>query len=276
MRKRGIVRQGAREADQLALADRKRGAALADRRVQPLRQGIEEWPEADFAQGALDGRAVDGFGAQADVGFERAGEEERVLQHDAELAAQFLHVQFANVDAVEQDLAALDVVEAQQELNGGGFAGAGVADDGDGLTGLDAEGDVAQDPIVFAGIGAAVIGEPDVAKFDFAAHEAEGASAAGDVGGQRLVEQREDALGGGHGRLQDVEFVAEVLNGLEEALRVLHEGDQHADRDRAGERSQAAVPEDGDDGDDAEKFDGRDRRARRPGWRPCRLPCAGG
>ena len=94
----------------------------------------------------------------------------RVLQDDAELAAQVLDVQFADVDAVEKDLPALDVVEAQQELDGGGLAGAGVADDGDGLAGLDAEGNVAQDPVFLAGIGAAVIGEPDVAKFDFAAH----------------------------------------------------------------------------------------------------------
>ena len=39
----------------------------------------------------------------------------------------------------------------------------------------------------------------------------------------------EDALGGGHGGLQDVEFFAEVLNRAEEALRVLHEGDEHAE-----------------------------------------------
>ena len=41
----------------------------------------------------------------------------------------------------------------------------------------------------------------------------------------------EDALGSGHGGLQDVEFFAEVLNGPEKALRVLHEGDEHADLD---------------------------------------------
>ena len=80
-----------------------------------------------------------------------------------------VHVELADVDAVEQNLAALDFVEAQQELNRGGLAGAGVADDGDGLAGLDVEGDVAQDPVFVLGIGAAVIGEPDVAKFDFAA-----------------------------------------------------------------------------------------------------------
>ena len=52
-----IVRQGAGEADQLALADGKSGAALADHRFDALGQGIEKGPEADFAQRALDGRA---------------------------------------------------------------------------------------------------------------------------------------------------------------------------------------------------------------------------
>ncbi len=151
----GIVRQGAREADQLALADGKRGTALVDDGVETLGQGIEEMARGPLRAGRGRRRAIDGCGAEANVGFERAGEQEGVLQHDAELAPQILDVQFADIDAVEKDLAALDVVEAQQELNGGGFAGAGVADDGDGLTGLDAEGDVAQDPIVFAGIGAA-------------------------------------------------------------------------------------------------------------------------
>ena len=49
---------------------------------------------------------------------------------------KILDVELADIDAVEQNLAALNVVEAQQELNGGGFAGAGVSDDGDGLAGV--------------------------------------------------------------------------------------------------------------------------------------------
>ncbi len=127
-----------------------------------------------------------------------------------------------------------------------------------------------------AGIGVAAIGEGDVAEFDFAADAAERATLLGGKCRERLVEQPEDAFGGGHGRLQDIELVAQILDGLKEALRVLHEGDEHADRDRAGQRSQAAIPEDGNDRDDAKKFDRRVEEARRPGWRPCTLPCARG
>ncbi len=45
------------------------------------------------------------------------------------------------------------------------------------------------------------------------------------------VEELEDALAGGHGGLQDVVFVAEILDGAEEALRVLDEGDEYAESD---------------------------------------------
>ncbi len=83
------------------------------------------------------------------------------------------------------------------------------------------------------------------------------------------VEQFEDPLAGRHRRLQDVVLVAEVLDGTEEALRVLDEGDQHAEgdgaEDRVAKRSVgiACVAEDGvasepdneGDGGGAEEFD---------------------
>ena len=75
-----------------------------------------------------------------------AGEEEGVLQDDAEAAAEGGEVLVADVDAVDEDLAGLDVVEAHHEGGDGGFAGAGVAYDGGGFVGVDGEGDVAEDP----------------------------------------------------------------------------------------------------------------------------------
>ena len=84
-----------------------------------------------------------------------------------------------------------------------------------------------------------LVGEPDVAELDAAGVVA----AATGLGGETIVglgiEQLEDALAGGHGGLQDVVLVAEVLDGAEEALRVLHEGDQDAEGDGAAERTVA-------------------------------------
>ena len=86
------------------------------------------------------------------------------------------------------------------------------------------------------GFAPPVVGEPHVAEFDVAARSGKSQRSFRGRRGQRLVEQLEDALAGGHGRLQDVEFFAEVLNRAEEALRVLHEGDERSDRHRAGKR----------------------------------------
>jgi len=58
-----------------------------------------------------------------------------------------------------------------------------------------------------------------------------------------------------HGRLQDVVLLAQVLDGPEEALRVLHEGDEHAERGGAGEHAQASEPDDAGDRRRREHFD---------------------
>ena len=170
IRKRGLCASARAKLTSCRWPTENVDAALADHRVEALWQRIEERAQADFAQRSLDGCAVHAFGAQPDVGFERAGEKKWILQHDAKLAAQVVHVQLANVDAVEQNLPALDFVEAQQELDRGGLARAGMADDCDRLPRLDAEGNVAQHPVFVLGIVAAGVGEPDVAELDFAAH----------------------------------------------------------------------------------------------------------
>ncbi len=141
------MRQRPRKADQLALAHGKSCAAFADVGVDAVAQGIQQGAEPHFAQRGFHTRAADVFVAQADVRFQGAGEQERILQHDAELLAQLVHVVAANVHAIEQNLSALNFVEAQQELNERGLSRAGVADDGQGLSGRDVEGNVAQHPV---------------------------------------------------------------------------------------------------------------------------------
>ncbi len=49
------------------------------------------------------------------------------------------------------------------------------------------------------------------------------------------VEEAEDAFGGGHGGLEDVVFVGQVLDGAEEALGVLNKRDEDAERNGAEE-----------------------------------------
>src|ERR1700740_483454 len=73
--------------------------------------------------------------------------------------------------------------------------------------------------------------------------------------GHRLVQQFEDALGGGHRRLENVEFLAEVLNGAEETLREHGEGGENAESESAGEDANSAGPKNKGDGGEAQKFD---------------------
>src|SRR5580765_1817379 len=59
----------------------------------------------------------------------------------------------------------------------------------------------------------------------------------------RCIQQLENALAGRHGALQDVVFVAQVLDGTEEALRVLHKSHEHADGYSAAKHAESAEPD---------------------------------
>ena len=89
--------------------------------------------------------------------------------------------------------------------------------------------------------GAVPIGEPDVVELDAAGTLGVfGDRGRSDLG--RRVEQLENALARRHGRLQDVVLFAEVLNGPEEALGILNEGDQHAKTVRQRPRMHVMLP----------------------------------
>ena len=72
---------------------------------------------------------------------------------------------------------------------------------------------------------------------------------------RRGIEQLEDAFACGHGSLQDVVLVAQVLDGAPETLRIHVECGQHADGDGAGEHAESAAPDDERDGDGRQDFD---------------------
>ena len=147
--------------------------------------------------------------------------------------------ELADVDAVDEDAAAIHVVETQQQADDRGLARPGRADDADALAGLDDERDVAQDVVVL------LVREPHVIELDAAARRRRAPRRHGrrrQLDGR--VEQREDPLGRRHRRLQDVELLGQVADRLEEAPRVLQKRDEHADADDAVERPAAADPDD--------------------------------
>ena len=91
----------ARDRDQLALARREPGAALADDVVEPVLEPRRDAVDADRARGRLDLLVGRVGPPEADVVGDRPAEEERILQHDAELAPVRAEPHVAKVDAVD-------------------------------------------------------------------------------------------------------------------------------------------------------------------------------
>ncbi len=214
-----------------------------------FRQRADEIEQVHLFGGLHHFFLADRFGSQADVFFQRSGEQIGILQHHAELAAQFHRIELAQVAPADADRALLDVVEAQQQADERGFSRAGVSHHGDGFAGRDGEAHVAQHPILI------VVCEPDAVEFD-------GGDRAGRFGrrGRRehrggRIEQLENALARCHGGLQNVVLFAEILYRAEEAQAVLQEGRHHAESQSAGLHAEAAVAENGGHGDHRKELD---------------------
>ena len=143
---RGCGEDGAGEADELALA-RARGsgrAAAASCRSRPPAAMMKSCaPTASAASiDLLVGRVRAAVG---DVLAHGAGEQVRLLQHDAHVARQRAPLDVADVVAVDADGAARDLVAAADERRDRRLAGAGVADEGDRLARLHVQVDVLED-----------------------------------------------------------------------------------------------------------------------------------
>ena len=127
----GIGQNRARDGQKLALALAQVAAALRKLRLVALRQAVDELVRVGQLR-----RRDDLFirGVQppvADVLHHRRDEEVRVLQHDAQLAAQIVLLHLADVHPVDADAAAVDVVKARQQVDDRRLARAGRADQGE-------------------------------------------------------------------------------------------------------------------------------------------------
>ena len=156
----GQERPGQR--DELALPRRQRHAALVHQRVDALGEPLDELGQADAVDRLHDLVVGGARPGEGDVVAHGAHEEERLLGDDAELPAQRVDGDVAQVVAVDRDLAARRVVEAGDELGDGRLARAGRPDQGDGLARCDVQVDVAQHRL------RRVVGERDVVERDVA------------------------------------------------------------------------------------------------------------
>ena len=100
-----------------------------------------------------------------DVLGHRRAEDRGLLRDRGDALAQVLWIDRLDVDAIDKDLALVDIVKAHDELEYGRLAGPGGADDGDPFARRDREIEVFQD----TNVGRARIREGDTPEFDRAA-----------------------------------------------------------------------------------------------------------
>ena len=176
--------------------------------------------------------------AVADVVANGAVEQPRVLQHHAEQAAQIVAREIADVRAADLDAARLHVVEAHEQLDHGGLAGARGADQRDGLAFRHLGREVLDHRLL------RIVAEAHVVELHVALH-------VGGTGGRMVglllgrVEELKDALGGRGHLLQHVGHLRELGDGLREVLHVLDERLDVAHRDDALHGQEAAGDGDG-------------------------------
>ena len=217
-----VGEQHTRERDELALPGGQGRAALLHRGVVAIRQLHDELVRVHGLRRRLD-LLVGGVElAVADVVTYVAGEDERVLQHHAHLPAQRFKRHVAHVVAINGHRTFRHVVEPGQQAHDGGLAGAGRADQGDGLARGDVEVDQVQDVTAVV-----LVPEHDVVEIDLALN-------GGQLGGTRLVrdlgldvQRLEDAFEVGGAGDQLVVEVADVDHRVPEVVRVAHERDKH-------------------------------------------------
>ena len=109
----GLADQGAREADRLLLAAGQAASAFGDRHVVAQRVTGDEALDAGEPRRREDlfvGRARP---AERDVVAQLAEEQVGVLQHEADAGAQIGRVVLPEVDAVDQDVAVVRIIEAR-------------------------------------------------------------------------------------------------------------------------------------------------------------------
>ena len=102
--------------------------------------------------------------AERDVLANGRREQRRLLQDDPDLIAQRIERDGANIVAVDRDTACRHVVKAWNQIDDGGLAGAGRAEQRDHLTRLGLAGNVVEHAVT------AKIGERNVLETDRSAH----------------------------------------------------------------------------------------------------------
>ena len=236
----GVIQQRAGQGDPLTLAAGQAKSPFADHRVVAARQAHDEVVGARGARRRFDVGVAGARAPVADVVPHRLGEQEALLEGDADLAAQRVQGDVPHVMAVDEHGALLRVIEPRHQRCRGRLATSARADDSDARPGRDVQVEAAQDR------GARPVGEADAGEGDLAAQLWQ-LDRAGCVGnGRAQVDELEDALDAGPGLLGDGQDAGQPLGGRDELGDVGGEGQERAQRDLMVQGHPAAEGQHGD------------------------------
>src|SRR5665648_583286 len=228
------------------------GSALGDGCLELFRHLGDELPALSDLQITPELLVGGVVVAVAQVARHRAAEQKRLLRHETDATPEVLLRHVADVDAVDEDAAAGNVVEPRNETDERGLAAAGAADDSRHLARTGREADAAEHRVFGARIA-----ELDVLELD--------AAASGNVGGgRRRVDDRRvrlqhllDALRRRRRARHHDEHDGRHEHGHQDLHDVREEGGEVADGHAVVGDLDAPEPHDGDRG---EVEDGRQRR----------------
>src|SRR6185437_6241796 len=159
----GVADDGPGDGGALLLATGQSNATLSHRGGVLLGKILDIGGDAGTLRRQADRLFIGLVGAESDVLLHRIAEQERFLGHKADRAAQGFQRVIGDGAAVEQDASGGRVVNAGNQADQGGLAGAGGPDNGQAAAGRNLQIHVAQD-------GGAVISEVEAAKLQFADH----------------------------------------------------------------------------------------------------------
>ena len=146
-----VLVEGAGDGDFLGLAARNlypfRVKLLVQRRIQAVGQGVQPVAEGGFVQ-AVGGPGRVVLPCAGHILPQGEGQQLEILEHHREQSQVIPVVVFADVDAVQEDLAFGGVVEAAHQLDEGGFARTVLAHHRQPAAHLELHVDVAQGPLV--------------------------------------------------------------------------------------------------------------------------------
>ena len=163
---RRVLEQRAGDGEPLPLAAGEQPAALADRRLQAAVVAVDEFERLRAGRGVADFGVGGVRLADAQVFRDRAVEQQRLLEHDADIAAQPDQPEIADIGAVDRDGARLRIERAIEQRQRRRLAAAGRPDQRDAVAGQRLEGQIDD------GGTLAVVGKRHILEFDMAVHAA--------------------------------------------------------------------------------------------------------